>query len=57
MRTSGFTSYVAAEGVVEGVGLVIVLGDMGEVDSGIRDRARAVRVMKRSGTSNVSLPA
>ena len=57
MRTSGFTSYVAAEGVVEGVGLVMVLGDMGEVDSGIRDRARAVRVMKRSGTSNVSLPA
>ena len=37
MRTSGFTSYVAAEGVVEGVGLVMVLGGMGEVDSGIRD--------------------
>ena len=37
MRTSGFTSYVAAEGMVEGVGLVMVLGGMGEVDSGIRD--------------------
>jgi len=37
MRMSGFSSYVAAAGMVEGVGLVMVLGDMGEVDSGIRD--------------------
>ena len=37
VRTSGFSSYVAAAGMVEGVGLVMVLGDMGEVDSGIRD--------------------
>ena len=37
MRTSGFTSYVAAEGVVEGVEPVMDLGGMGEVDSGIRD--------------------
>ena len=37
MRTSGFTSYVAAEGMVEGVWVVMVLGGMGEVDSGIRD--------------------
>src|SRR5947207_3055279 len=38
-RMSGFSSYVAAAGMVEGVGLVMVLGDMdmGEVDSGIRD--------------------
>jgi hypothetical protein len=28
---------VAAEDVVEGVGLVMVLGGMGEVDSGIQD--------------------
>ena len=34
MRTSGFSLYVAAAGVVVGVGLVMVLGDMGEVDSG-----------------------
>ena len=37
MRMSGFSSYVAAAGMVEGVGLVMVLGDMGEVDTGIRD--------------------
>ena len=34
MQTSGFSSYVAAAGVVEGV--VMVLGGMGGVDSGIR---------------------
>lgn len=37
MRMSGFSSYVAVAGMVEGVGLVMALGDMGEVDSGIRD--------------------
>jgi hypothetical protein len=37
MRMSGFTSYVGAEGMGEGGGLVMVLGGMGEVDSGIQD--------------------
>src|SRR3954447_20473575 len=39
VRTSGFSSYVAAAGMEEGVWLVTVLGgmDMEEVDLGIRD--------------------